>query len=73
MGMARPPKDPALRMDFDLRIPMTADQKALIIQAAATTQTDVAAWVRPILIKAAQIVVSKPARTNSRKKQKVTP
>jgi uncharacterized protein (DUF1778 family) len=61
--MARPPKDPSLRMDQDLRIPVTADQKALIAMAAAARQLDVATWVRPILIKAAQSqVVGKQER-----------
>jgi uncharacterized protein (DUF1778 family) len=52
--MARPKKDPLLRMDVDLRIPVTNDQKALIAQAAAAEQSDIAAWVRPILLRAAQ-------------------
>jgi uncharacterized protein (DUF1778 family) len=41
-------------MDTDLRIPVTSDQKAMIVQAATNLQTDVAAWVRPILMAAAQ-------------------
>lgn len=52
--MARPPKDPALRMDQDLRIPVTADQKKLIVDAAAADQTDMTAWIRPIVLRAAQ-------------------
>jgi uncharacterized protein (DUF1778 family) len=52
--MARPPKDPAKRMDSDLRIPVTAVQKELIAKAAAADSADLAAWVRPILIKAAE-------------------
>jgi len=51
--MARPPKDPALRMDSDLRIPLTQAQKAMIYDAAKADQSDVAAWVRPILLGAA--------------------
>lgn len=53
--MARPKKDPSLRMDVDLRIPVTVEQKELISKAAASQQLDVAAWVRPILIRAALI------------------
>jgi uncharacterized protein (DUF1778 family) len=61
MDMARPPKDPAKRMDVDLRIPVTVDQKALIVKAAEMDQSDVAAWVRRILIRLAQRQVGKPA------------
>ena len=41
-------------MDVDLRIPMTNDQKALVVKAAEAEQLDVAAWVRPILLNAAK-------------------
>ena len=51
--MARPPKDPALRMDVDLRIPVTADQKALVVKAASLEQSEVAGWIRQIILKAA--------------------
>jgi hypothetical protein len=40
-------------MDVDLRIPLTVEQKAKIAHAAAVEQLDVAAWVRPILLQAA--------------------
>jgi hypothetical protein len=53
-GMARPRKDPALRMDNDLRIPVTADQKELIAQAVADDPGGLAAWARQVLIQAAQ-------------------
>jgi hypothetical protein len=56
--MARPPKDPALRMDVDLRIPMTADQKRIVTKAARTVQMDLAAWARPILLRAARVVAN---------------
>lgn len=51
--MARPPKDPSMRMNADLRIPLTADQKRFVAAAAARDQSDIAGWVRPILLKAA--------------------
>jgi uncharacterized protein (DUF1778 family) len=57
--MARPKKNPALLMDVDLRIPMTSEQKKLISAAAAMDQADVAAWVRPILLKAAHGKIAK--------------
>jgi uncharacterized protein (DUF1778 family) len=52
--MARPLKDPSLKMDVDLRVPVTADQKTMIYEAAKADQLDVAAWVRPILLDAAR-------------------
>ena len=52
--MVRPLKDPNLRMDFDLRIPLTHEQKMLVSEAATLDQSDVAAWCRPILLKAAE-------------------
>jgi hypothetical protein len=53
----RPPKKQAERKDVDLRIPVTADQKALIMRAARSEGTDMAAWVRPILLLAAELAV----------------
>jgi uncharacterized protein (DUF1778 family) len=41
-------------MRYDLRIPLTDDQKILIHRAAHEEQSDVASWARPILLKAAQ-------------------
>ncbi len=51
--MARPPKKADMRMDVDLRIPVTAEQKATIQQAATAAGQDMAAWARPILFEAA--------------------
>jgi uncharacterized protein (DUF1778 family) len=52
--MARPPKDPADRKSVDLRIPLTEEQKKLVSEAASADQEDVAAWVRPIVLHAAE-------------------
>jgi hypothetical protein len=52
--MARPKKDPSLRKDVDLRIPVTEEQKKTIAEAAASDQSDVAAWIRPIILRAAE-------------------
>lgn len=52
--MGRPPKQRAERKDVDLRIPVTADQKEMIGEAAKVDGMDMAAWARPILIDAAQ-------------------
>jgi uncharacterized protein (DUF1778 family) len=57
--MARPKKDPSLLMDVDLRIPVTTEQKQMIYDAASADQSDVAAWIRPILLKAAQARLGK--------------
>ena len=46
-------------MDYDLRIPVTADQKRLIAQAAESDELDMAAWARPILIRAAERKLSR--------------
>jgi uncharacterized protein (DUF1778 family) len=52
--MARPPKDVADRKDVDLRIPVTAEQKRLVSQAATLEGLDMAAWARQILVREAQ-------------------
>ena len=57
--MARPPKDPSDRKSADLRIPVTEEQKDLIAKAAAAMQSDVATWIRPILLEAARMQLSK--------------
>jgi hypothetical protein len=64
-GMARPKKDPALRMDTDIRVPMTGEQKALINEATADEAQGMAAWVRGVLIDAAK---RKLAKDRSKKK-----
>jgi hypothetical protein len=53
-GMARPKKDPALRMDTDVRIPVTAEQKAVLVQATADDPAGLAAWARQVLLEAAK-------------------
>jgi hypothetical protein len=52
--MARPPKAKADRKDVDLRVPVTAKQKELILRAARLDGMDMAAWARPILLREAQ-------------------
>ena len=51
--MARPRKDPSQRKSVDIRVPMTEEQKRLVVQAAASAHSDVATWARPILLRAA--------------------
>lgn len=52
--MARPPKDPKLRMGTDLRIPLTEEQKLTITEAVSDEPNGMAAWARNILLQAAQ-------------------
>lgn len=52
--MARPPKKAALRMDKDIRVPVTADQKKIIEKAVADEPAGMAAWVRQVVLKAAE-------------------
>ena len=64
--MSRPPKDPALRMDRDLRIPVTSDQKTLVFAAAAASGMDVAAWVRSLLVSAAKRTLAEKRKHRKR-------
>jgi hypothetical protein len=52
--MARPRKAGALRMDTDLRIPLTREQKAVIDEATKDEPEGKAAWARAILLAAAR-------------------
>jgi hypothetical protein len=52
--MARPFKKPEDRKNVDLRIPVTAEQKRLIMDAVALDDVDMAAWARTILLTAAR-------------------
>ena len=53
-------------MDTDIRIPVTADQKQRISEAAAANPLGLAAWAREILIRAAdeQLTSSKTKARN---------
>lgn len=59
-SMARPPKEPHLRMNTDLRIPVTAEQKQEIMAAVADDPMGFAAWAREILLRAAEKRRAKP-------------
>lgn len=52
--MARPRKDGRLKMDTDLRIPLTSEQKATIDAATRDEPEGKAAWARAILLAAAK-------------------
>jgi hypothetical protein len=60
--MARPPKDKRLLMNVPLRIMLTAEQKAMIEEAARLDQSEIAAWARPLLLQAAQQRLAKEKR-----------
>jgi uncharacterized protein (DUF1778 family) len=51
--MARPKKNPDSLLDAELRIRVTAEQHRLIMKAVELEQSEMSAWARPILIKAA--------------------
>jgi hypothetical protein len=52
--MPRPPKHGRLRMDTDLRIPVTSEQKALILEATSDEPDGMASWVRGVVLEAAK-------------------
>ncbi len=62
-GPGRPKKDPALVRDYDLRIPLTEDEKETIRHAASVAGEtgEMAQWARGILLAAAK-QLSKQAR-----------
>jgi hypothetical protein len=51
-------------MDTDLRIPVTSEQKALILEATSDEPEGMAAWARDILLRAAhdRLVEAKPRK-----------
>ena len=62
--MARPRKTGKLRMDSDLRIPVTTEQKRLIGDATADEPEGMAAWARSVLLEAARRKVSGMAKAD---------
>lgn len=58
MPPGRPPKPDGERKAKDLRIPVTDEQKALVAEAMRLSGQDMAAWARPILVAAAQAIIS---------------
>jgi hypothetical protein len=57
--MGRPRKDDSLRMDTDLRIPMTGEQKALLDEATSDEPQGKAAWARAVLLESARRKIAK--------------
>jgi hypothetical protein len=52
--MARPTKDGRLRMDKDIRIPVTSEQKAMLVEATSDEPEGLAAWARAVLLDVAR-------------------
>jgi hypothetical protein len=65
--MARPRKYGDLRMDTDLRIPLTTEQKTLLDAATADVPEGKASWARAILLQAAR---RKLAKSKSDKRER---
>jgi hypothetical protein len=63
--MARPRKEGRLRLDSDLRIPVTSEQKALIQQATQNEPDGMAAWARVVLLEAARQKLIKEKRRSA--------
>jgi hypothetical protein len=64
-GMGRPRKNDALRMDTDLRVPMTAAQKAMLDEATADEPQGKAAWARAVLIEAARRKIARRGKASA--------
>jgi hypothetical protein len=52
--MGRPPKNPEDRKKYQLHVPLTEAQRALIAEAVRLDGEDKAAWARAILLEAAK-------------------
>ena len=52
--MARPAKNPEERKAYHLRVPLAAQQRALIEEAARLADEDKATWARTVLLEAAR-------------------
>jgi hypothetical protein len=52
--MARPRKFGSLPLDSDLRIPVTSEQRALIVEATRDVPEGMAGWARELLLAAAK-------------------
>jgi uncharacterized protein (DUF1778 family) len=59
IGMARARKKPEERKDYHLRVPLSADQRALIEKAVTLEGTEKAGWARATLLTAARKRIAK--------------
>jgi hypothetical protein len=60
--MARPVKNPEERKAYHLRIPLAAQQRALIEEAARLADEDKATWARMVLLAAARKRIARRKR-----------
>jgi hypothetical protein len=61
--MGRPPKKPEDRKSYQLHVPLTDAQHALIEQAVKLGDEDKAAWARAVLLDAATKRISRAKKT----------
>ena len=57
--MTRARKNPEERKDYHLRVPLNAEQRALIEEVARQQGEDKAAWARAVLLTAARRTLAK--------------
>jgi hypothetical protein len=62
----RPPKANGQLKAKDLRIPVTDDQKSLIVRAMELSGQEIAGWARPLLVAAAQAIVESSQKTKKK-------
>jgi len=61
--MGRPRKDGRLRMDTDIRIPVTSEQKQVIAEATRDEPEGMAAWARAVLLREARKQIAQVGKT----------
>lgn len=62
--MARQHKSPEERKDYHLRVPLNANQRALIENAVRLDGDDKAGWARAVLLTAAKRTIAKNKKGN---------
>jgi uncharacterized protein (DUF1778 family) len=67
MTRGRPPKAAGERKTKDIRIPVTQEQKDMVLEAMRIAGMDVAAWARPIILEAAQAIISEASKRTRKK------
>lgn len=67
--MTRPKKEPALSVGTDLHLPLTTDQKSVIVEATREVPEGIAAWAREILLHSAREMIAQKAVAGKQKKK----
>jgi hypothetical protein len=65
--MGRPKKDPRQLKNTDVRIPVTLEQKAKILQASIILQAETASWIRDLAVNYAEHVIKSHPRSSRSK------